>query len=547
MSNDVGDGIGSSRAPRVMIAAVRSGSGKTSIATGLMGALAGRGYRVQGFKVGPDFIDPSFHTAVTGRWSRNLDTWMLSCGQVREFFRKDAADADIAVIEGVMGLFDGLAGAGEWASSAQVAKLLGCPVVLVLDVRGQARSAVVEWLGCRSFDPDLRLAGVILNRYTGERHLEILRAGFREAGIPVLGAVRDGSLPRLTERHLGLVPVPEQQDADPMSGALWARLSQDVARQVDMDAILDVAESAPYRYRTYRGRERLAAICGRGASAPECAGNEGFGEPEQQYCIADRTGQQRPAVNLKKPVDRQYNLGKQQRHVRDEVALRQDRGSGEPVRVALAWDAAFNFYYRDGLDLLAGHGIELISFSPLRDQSLPPKIAGVLVGGGFPELFAQQLAGNEGMKDSLRRAHTAGLPIYAECGGFMYLCESLGDLEGRDYPMVGLVPGRCRMAERLVGMGYVTVEAQKPNILCQTGETLRGHEFHYSSFIPSRDVFPWAFTFRKRDGRNGSDGYADGSLLASYFHFHFAANPRAAARFAAYCRNWISGNRTVIS
>ena len=181
--------------PRVMIAAVRSGSGKTSIATGLMGALVGRGYRVQGFKVGPDFIDPSYHTAVTGRWSRNLDTWMLSYGQVRSFFYRAAADADIAVIEGVMGLFDGLRGEGERASSAQVAKLLDCPVVLVLDVRSQARSAVVEFLGCRSFDPDLRLAGVILNRYTGERHLEMLQAGFCEAGIPVLGRFGKGACP----------------------------------------------------------------------------------------------------------------------------------------------------------------------------------------------------------------------------------------------------------------------------------------------------------------------------------------------------------------
>jgi cobyrinic acid a,c-diamide synthase len=155
-------------------------------------------------------------------------------------------------------------------------------------------------------------------------------------------------------------------------------------------------------------------------------------------------------------------------------------------------------------------------------------------------VFARELAGNEGMKDSLRRAHAAGLPIYAECGGFMYLCESLGDLDGRDHPMVGLAPGRCRMAGRLVGMGYVTAEAKGRNILCQKGDALRGHEFHYSSFIPSREPFPWAFTFRKGDGRTGNDGYADGSLLASYFHFHFAANPRAAARFAAACREWIS-------
>jgi cobyrinic acid a,c-diamide synthase len=472
-----------------MIAAVRSSSGKTSVATGLMGALAGRGYRVQGFKVGPDFIDPSFHTAATGRWSRNLDTWMLSCGQVRSFFYRAASDADLAVIEGVMGLFDGLRGQGEQASSAQVAKLLGCPVVLVLDVRSQARSAVVEFLGCRSFDQDLRLAGVILNRYTGERHLEMLQASFLEAGIPVLGAVRDGSLPRLEERHLGLVPAPEQEDANPLLDGL----ALEIARQVSLEAILAVAGAAPAVFQTYGGRQRLLSI--KKVTRPAA----------------------RPAGAL----------------------TAAEAGRRPPVKVALAWDAAFNFYYRDGLDLLSDHGIELIPFSPLRDRSLPAGIAGVLLPGGFPELFAAELAGNESMKDSLRRAHTAGLPIYAECGGFMYLCEALGDLKGADHPMVGLVPGRCRMAGRLVGMGYVTAEARNRNVLCQAGEILRGHEFHYSSFIPSQDPFPWAFTFRKGDGRTGGDGYADGSLLASYFHFHFAANPRAAARFAEACRQML--------
>ncbi len=489
MSNELRDGVRYSRVPRVMIAAVGSGCGKTSVATGVMGALVQRGRQVQGFKVGPDFIDPSYHTAVTGRWSRNLDTWMLSFGQVREFFRRAVAGADVAVIEGVMGLFDGLCGENERASSAEVAKLLGCPVVLVLDVRSQARSAVVEFLGCRSFDPALRLAGVILNRYSGERHLEMLQASFREAGIPVLGAIQNGSLPRLTERHLGLVPVTEQQGVDPV----LRELSAAVARQVDLNAIMEVAAATPARFRPYRGRERAAAM----------------------------------------------------RHAKASPGVSPEAVDARPVRVALAWDAAFNFYYRDGLDLLSDHGVELVPFSPLRDQSLPAGIAGVVIGGGFPELFAGQLSGNEGMKESLRRAHSAGMPIYAECGGFMYLCESLGDLDGRDYPMAGLVPGACRMAKRLMGMGYVTAEAQGPSILCQTGDFLRGHEFHYSSFIPAREPFPWAFNFYKNDGRArqgghpGGDGYADGNLLASYFHFHFAANPRAAARFAAACLHWI--------
>jgi cobyrinic acid a,c-diamide synthase len=509
MSGGVGSGAGTARVPRVMIAAVRSGSGKTSIATGIMGALVQRGGQVQGFKVGPDFIDPSYHTAVTGRWSRNLDTWMLSCGQVMEFWRRAVAGADVAVIEGVMGLFDGLRGEGEEASSAQAAKLLGCPVVLVLDVRSQARSAVVEWLGCRSFDPDLWLGGVILNRHTGERHLELLRASFREAGIPVLGAIQNGSLPHLTERHLGLVPVPEQQGAAP--AAALQELSAAVARQVDLDSILALAGASPDDPRPYRGRERLKGIISR---------RPGYFSAKRRWPGPAASGQESR-----------------------RRATASGGGPDGPVKVALAWDAAFNFYYRDGLDLLSEHGIELVPFSPLQEQSLPEGIAGVLIGGGFPELFAEQLAGNEGMKDSLRRAHVAGLPICAECGGLMYLCESLDDQGGRSYPMAGLVPGSCRMARRLVGMGYVTAEARGPNLLCQTGDALRGHEFHYSSFIPSREPFPWAFTFHKGDGRSGCDGYADGSLLASYFHFHFAANPRAAVRFAAACRRWLTASR----
>ncbi|HHW40943.1 MAG TPA: cobyrinate a,c-diamide synthase [Syntrophomonadaceae bacterium] len=474
--------------PRLMIAAVRSGSGKTSIATGLMGALVRRGYRVQGFKVGPDFIDPSYHTAVTGRWSRNLDTWLLSYSRVREFFWKAVQDADLAVIEGVMGLFDGLrrvpdsAGAGERASSAEIAKLLGCPVVLVLDVHAQARSAVVEYLGCRALDRDLLLAGVILNRVQGPRHLEMLLDAFRAIDIPVLGAIQAGSLPRLTERHLGLVPVPEQRRPDDV----LAGLSEAVGRQVDLDAVLRVAESAPSRFRSV---------------------------------LKDRFENGRMRLRLG---------GGGRKTFRQQASGR--------VRIAYAWDEAFNFYYRDGLALLEEMGLEPVPFSPLRDRALPPETRGVLIGGGFPELFAERLSANDGMKESLRSAHARGMPIYAECGGFMYLCESLRDLEGRDHPMVGLVPGSCRMERRLVGMGYVTATALSDNILCRAGQSLRGHEFHYSTFTPQCEGFSWAFSFLKGERDAGLNGYASGNLLASYLHYHFASSPRAAARFAAACR-----------
>lgn len=477
--------------PRLMIAAVRSGSGKTSIATGLMGTLVRRGYRVQGFKVGPDFIDPSYHTAVTGRWSRNLDTWLLSHSQVREFFWKAVQDADLAVIEGVMGVFDGLrrvpgsAGAGERASSAEIAKLLGCPVVLVLDVHAQARSAVVEYLGCRALDRDLPLAGVILNRVQGPRHLEILQDAFRAIDVPVLGAIQADSLPRLTERHLGLVPVPEQQRPDDV----LAGLSEAVGRQVDLGAVLRVAESAPPRFRSVL--------------------NERFESGRIRFRLSNGF-KEKPAG---------------------------EHASGR-VRVAYAWDEAFNFYYRDGLALLEEMGLELVPFSPLRDRSLPPGTRGVMIGGGFPELFAERLSTNDGMKESLRSAHARGMPIYAECGGFMYLCEFLRDLEGRDHPMVGLVPGSCRMERRLVGMGYVTATALSDNILCRAGQSLRGHEFHYSTFEPRGEDFGWAFSFKKGEREAGLNGYASGNLLASYLHYHFASSPRAAARFAAACRTY---------
>ncbi|MDH7577373.1 MAG: cobyrinate a,c-diamide synthase [Bacillota bacterium] len=482
--------------PRVMIAAVRSGAGKTSIATGLMGAFTRRGYRVQGFKVGPDFIDPSYHTAATGRWARNLDTWLLSPAQVREFFGAASADADLAVVEGVMGVFDGLRGRGERASSAEIAKLLGCPVILVVDVRAQARSAVVEFLGCRALDPALPLAGVILNRVHGPRHLAMLREGFEAAGkIPVLGAIQEGSFPRFTERHLGLVPVPEQQEA----GAALAALAEAVAQQVDLEEILKVARAAP-------GRSPFSAAGGAPAGCPAAAAQN----PEEGG--AGRGAGEEP---------------------REALAA---GSSNARVRVAFAWDEAFNFYYRDGFDALQRLGIELVPFSPLRDAALPPGVGGVILGGGFPELFAGQLAANRAMQESLRQAHRWGLPIYAECGGFMYLCERLVDQEGCSYGMVGLVPGACRMEKRLVGMGYVTARALASSILCETGESLRGHEFHYSSFVPHCEFFPWAFSFDRGDGEPRPDGYARENLLASYLHFHFASSPRAAARFAAACR-----------
>jgi len=489
--------------PRLLIAAIRSSSGKTSIATGLMGALARKGYRVQGFKVGPDFIDPSYHSAVTGRWSRNLDSWMLSPEMIRRSFVRATEGTDIAIIEGVMGLFDGLRGHGEKASSAEIAKLLNCPVVLVQDVHAQARSAVVDFLGCRAFDPRLDLAGVILNRVGSRGHLQMLHDSFKEAGIPVLGDINDKSLPPLSERHLGLVPVLEQQGA----GGLLEELITSVASQLDLSVILDVAGSASSHYYNLRrgsmGRFRARLV------------NPG---PLSRKVRVDTCIEQNPIAQT-------------------GPALRK-------VRIAYAWDRAFNFYYRDGLDLLEQLGAELVPFSPVQDRELPLGVCGVLIGGGFPELFVEQLAANEAMKVSLRRTHAAGMPIYAECGGFMYLCREVGDLKGQVYAMVGLIPGSCRMEKRLAGMGYICAKSLSENILCRSGDTIRGHEFHYSSFTPDTKDISWAFELRKAGealrgtGEFRYDGYARGSLLASYLHFNFASSTPVARRFIASCRRF---------
>lgn len=483
--------------PRIMIAALRSGSGKTSISTGLMGALAQRGYQVQGFKVGPDFIDPSYHTAVTGRCSRNLDTWMLPYSLVRHFFFKASAGADVAVVEGVMGLFDGVEGKGERASSAELAKFLGCPIILVIDARSQARSAVVEYIGCKAYDPDLPLVGAILNRVRGPRHLEMLEASFKEAGIPLFGTVFEGNLPRLKERYLGLVPVPEQRDAH----EFLADLAKSIACQVNLDRVLEAARSVP-----------AASVVVRNLF-------EG-----KRFCL-----HQQRDVNVDHAAWQKENFRAN--------SLEREVKNNRRVLVAYAWDEAFNFYYKDGLDLLERLGVELVPFSPLKDKSLPSRVAGVIIGGGFPEHFAGRLAENARMKESLRQAYISGIPIYAECGGFMYLCETLTDLKGRTYPMVGLVPGSCRMERRLMGMGYVYAQALCENILCRKDTVLKGHEFHYSSFKPRTKPYSWAFLFRKMGNVSARlVGFASGNLLASYLHLHFAAAPGAARRFVSLCR-----------
>lgn len=449
--------------PRILIAGTHSGAGKTTLATALMAAFTRAGYCVQPCKVGPDYIDPGYHTAATGRVSRNLDAWFLGPDGMREVFCRAASGADICIIEGVMGLYDGR-GATSEGSSAAVAKILQAPVVLVLDARSMARSAAAVALGFRTLDPAVPLAGVILNRVGSPRHFAILKEVIEgEAGLPVLGWVGRHAEISLPERHLGLLPTAEKGGL----GVHLEKMTAALGEGVDLHRLMRVARQAP------------------------------------------------PLPEIKPQIF--------------PVAPRPFR-----VRLGLAKDDAFNFYYQDGLDLLTLLGAELVPVSPLSGGGLPADLDGLYIGGGFPEMFLPRLAENENFKRDLSRAFARGMPVYAECGGLMYLTRAISDFEGREYPMAGILPGRCRMQRRRAALGYVQATVLTDNILAPAGTRLKGHEFHYSTL--EEMPFPRAYTLRRAGEETGRpDGYVLGGLLASYLHLHFAACPAAAAALVERC------------
>ncbi len=454
-------------APRLVIAGAASGVGKTTVATGIMAALARRGLRVQPFKAGPDYIDPSYHTWATGVPSRNLDTWMLPGPAVQELFARAARGADVTLVEGVMGLFDGCSGLDEGGSTAHLAKLLRAPVLLVLDAGKMARSAAAMALGYARLDPGLAVAGVFLNLVGGETHYRWAREAVENlAGLPVVGCLPHDPALHIPERHLGLIPVAEWK----APGGWLDRLVQAIERHVDLDRLLALARAAPP------------------LPAP----------PAQVF----------PAVP-----------------------------SPPAVTIAVARDEAFSFYYPENLELLEAHGARLASFSPMRDRALPPGAQGLYMGGGFPEVYAGELAANTSLLREVREAAAAGMPIYAECGGLMYLCGGIEDFAGARHPMAGLVPGWARMRKDRLHLGYLEVDAQAPSVVAEAGARLRGHEFHRAEWAPPGDgECPPAYRVVNQGGR--PEGFARRNLLASFLHVHFGAAPRMAARLVAACAGW---------
>jgi len=445
----------------LVVAGTASGVGKTTITLGLLEAFRRRGLVVQAFKVGPDFIDPGFHELVSGRPSYSLDGWMCGRDHVRATVARHAADVDLVLVEGVMGCFDGADPTSDDGSTAQVAKWLHAPVVLVIDASAQARSSAAVVRGFESFDPDLGVAAIIANRLGGEAHARLIREAMRGSCRAELvgGIPRDPAL-ELPERHLGLVTAIEGV----LTGERRERLATTIERSVDLDRLLAIASPLPSG----------------GVAAPI------------------------------------------------EGALR--------ASIGVAHDAAFQFYYEENLDLLRAAGAELVAWSPVADPDVPD-VEGLYLGGGYPELHGAALGDNASLKKSVRRFAEAGRPIYAECGGLMYLGRSLRTDAGTTHRMAGVIPVDVEMDGQIHRFGYRQLLTLEDSILSPRGQFYRGHEFHWSRITGHNGGLKPAYQMQNAEGDViGYEGFVAPNLLASYVHLHFGQNPLLVDKFVQHCR-----------
>lgn len=447
--------------PRVCIGADASGAGKTTLSCALLQALKNRRLKPAAFKCGPDYIDPLFHREVTGIPSSNLDLYFFDGATAKYLLRENSRGRDIAVIEGVMGYYDGLGGASTEAGTYHLASVTETPVVLVADCGGASLTVAARIQGLARFREPSLIRAVILNGASEQFYRELAPVIEGETGIAVLGYLPYMKDCVIESRHLGLVTAAEIEGL----GEKIRRLSERLESAVDIPAITRLAGSAP-------------------------------------------------------PLDV------------TEPEIAEHAPPGQRVRIGVARDRAFCFYYEDALDLLRKLGGELVFFSPLKDDRLPENLQGLYLGGGYPELYGRALSGNTSMLEDLRRALKSGMPCVAECGGFMYLHEALIDTEGNRHPMAGFLPGTCRRRERLVRFGYAAYTAVSDNLLCAAGETIRGHEFHYwDSDFPGEGFR----ALKPRSGKSWPCIVARENLLAGFPHFHFYANPAMAKRFLGSC------------
>ena len=446
--------------PRIVIAATQSGSGKTTITVGIIAALRRRGLVVQSYKVGPDYIDPGYHSLASGRLTHNLDSWLVPKDKLDEILIRTSQDADLAIIEGVMGLYDG--GKNGTSSTAEIAKLLKAPVVLVIDARSMGASAAAIALGFREYDKDINLAGAILNRLGSDNHRVMIEEALDQINIKCLGAIRRDSNLTTPERHLGLLPTSENNSTE-----IIDNIEKSVASQVNINELINIANATPKLQLT--GTPQLLI-------------------PNSSFLI----------------------------------------------KIAVAKDEAFNFYYPESLNILEQLGAEIVPFSPLHDESIP-KVDGLIIGGGFPEMFAAQLGANVTMRESIKEAVNKGLPTIAECGGYMYLMNELIDFDGVAHKMIGIINNSAQMNSKLQMVGYVKAELLNDCILGKAGDIFHAHEFHFSNEIDNN--FRIAFQCTKmRNNEKYFAGFVSDNLVASYLHIHFGGCVEAAKIFINNCK-----------
>lgn len=455
----------SDRRSAFILAGTASGGGKTTVSLGLLTALQQRGLRVQPFKAGPDYLDTAWHRAVSGIASRNLDSFMLPAPALNALFTEHALAADVAVIEGVMGLFDGYGTDPNYCSSAALARQLGVPVILLVDGKAVSTSIAATVMGFQRFDPTLNIAAVIVNRVNSDSHFQLLKQAIeRYCALPVLGYVPLFPAVALPERHLGLVSArATATDKQP-----WRDFAARLEQTIDITRLLALST--------------LETL----------------------------------------PKGQQETLSPQ---------------AGAGLTLALADDEAFHFYYPDNLQLLERAGVRIARFSPLHDTRLP-ECQMLWLGGGYPELHAQKLAQNQPMLAAIRRAHRQGVAIYAECGGLMYLGTTLRDTAGQRWSMADIIPGHSEMNTRLTRFGYCEARARTQTLLAAPGETLRGHEFHYSDFTPHGEAV--LDCHKSRDGevlKRWQGGWQVGNTFASYLHLHFAQRPQMLYHWFAAARS----------
>lgn len=454
--------------PRIVLAGTQSGIGKTTLTAGLLLALKKRGLSIQPYKCGPDYIDSGFHTYISGRHCRNLDSFLLSNNVIRELFQAQSRSVSFSLIEGVMGLFDGVSPVSEMGSTAHIAKILNSPVILVLDAGKVSRSIAAVALGYKNFDRKLNIAGFILNRVSSPYHFQITRQSIEaKTNVPILGYLPKDKTLSLPERHLGLTPVGELN----MRG-IRQKLCNLIEKSIDIEKILKIAKTAGH------------------------------------------------LPTFKKTIFRHNK-------------------SVSFVNILVAYDRSFHFYYQDNLDILEHLGVRLKFFSPLKTKKIPDDTDGIYIGGGFPEIFASQLEANRALRREIKLKAKDGLPIYAECGGLMYLLERLIDFKERVFSMVGIFKGSVRMANKLQGLGYVNVESIKDNLLSKKGDKNKAHIFHWSYLVDVPLNSPLAYKIEKpNQNQTVYDGLIKTNVLASYAHLHFASNINFAKNFIKSCQEY---------